>query len=137
MNILQHRAAEAMANIGNARTPHEKAAAHRKGLAIKADLEKWISDGHALKAFKGAQPKSVVGMYRGAPMVFFMVPAGGKTQPAAVTLPDGSKIIPIQNQIPVPENMVSAMIARGWVRMNDVLANLKTALGNPALTNNT
>jgi hypothetical protein len=138
LNVLQHRANEAMAKITSARTPQEKHDARQEGFAVKADLEKWLGDDQALKAFKSARPKSVVGMYKGAPRFIFMVPAGGKTQTAAVTLPDGSKIIPIQNQIPVPENMVDAMIARGWVRMNSVLTDLSSALGmsDPARPNN-
>ncbi len=136
MNILQHRANEAMAKISSARTPQERHEARQDGFAIKADLEKYLADENALKAFKAARPQSAVGMYKGAPRFFFMVPAGGKTQTAAVTLPDGTKIIPIQNQIPVPENMVT-MVARGWVRMNSVLTDLTTALGDPARPNNT
>jgi hypothetical protein len=137
LNILQHRAREAMEKISSARTPQEQHEARQEGLSVHADLAKFISDDQALKAFKTARPKSVVGMYKSAPRFFFMVPAGGKTQTAAVTLPDGSKIIPIQNQIPVPENMVDAMVARGWVRMNDVLTDLTSALRDPARPNNT
>jgi hypothetical protein len=138
LNVLQHRANQAMAKITSARTPQEKHDARQEGFAVKADLEKYLADENALKAFKAARPKSAVGMYKGAPRFVFMVPAGGKTQTAAVTLPDGSKIIPIQNQIPVPENMVDAMIARGWVRMNSVLTDLSSALGmsDPARPNN-
>lgn len=139
MNILQHRASEAMAKMSSARTPQERHDARQEGLAVRADLEKFISDDSAMKAFKAARPKSAVGMYKGGPRFVFMVPAGGKTQTAAVTLPDGSKVIPIQNQIPVPENMADAMVARGWIRMNDVLTDLSTALGmsDPARPDNT
>jgi hypothetical protein len=135
LNILQHRANDAMAKITSARTPQEKHDARQEGFAVKADLERWLGDDQALKAFKAARPQKSFGIYKGAPRFFFMVPAGGKTQTAAVTLPDGTKIIPIQNQIPVPENMVDAMIARGWVRMNDVLTDLTIALRDPARPN--
>jgi hypothetical protein len=139
MNILQHRAAAAMEKITAARTPQEHHDARQEGFAVKTDLEKFISGDQALRAFKAARPKSAVGMYKGGPRFVFMVPADGKTQTAPVTLPDGSRIIPIQNQIPVPENMVDAMVARGWVRMNSVLTDLSTALGmsDPARPNNT
>jgi hypothetical protein len=135
MNVLQHRAYAAMEKINSARTPYEKHFAREEGLAVKADLEKFLADDQAMKAFKAARPKSAVGMYKGAPRFIFMVPAGGKTQTAPVTLPDGSKMVPIQNQIPVPETMVSAMQDRGWVRANDVITELTIALRDPAQTN--
>ena len=53
---IQHRANAAMADIDAARTPAQKHAARQEGLAVKADLEKQLSDNQALAAFKAAQP---------------------------------------------------------------------------------
>jgi hypothetical protein len=136
MNVLQHRANAAMEKIKSAGTPLEKHQAHEEGMAVKADLEKFLADENALKAFKSAQPRSVVAMFKGAPRYIFMVPAAGKTQTAAVTLPDGTKVVPVQNQISVPEKMIPAMIAKGWVRANDVITELNVALRDPALPQN-
>jgi hypothetical protein len=140
LNILQHRANAAMDKISSARTPAEKYEARAEAFAIKADLEKFLNDDQALKAFKAAKPKNSFGVYgNGTGRVIFMVPANGKTQTAAVTLPDGTKIVPVQNQIPVPDNMVGEMVNRGWIRANSVISDLADALGmgNPARPNNT
>jgi hypothetical protein len=139
MNILQHRANEAIAKISNARTPQERLEARQEGLAVRADLEKFVADDQALKAFRKAKPQNSYGVYgSGTGRVIFMVPAGGKTQTAPGTLPDGTKVVPVQNQIAVPDNMVGAMMGRGWIRANSVLTDLSSALGmsDPARPNN-
>jgi hypothetical protein len=137
LNILQHRANEALEKIASARTSAEKYEARREAFAVKADLEKFIGDDQALKAFKTARPKNSAGVYGSSTgRVIFMVPANGKTQTSAVELPDGTKIVPVQNQIPVPDNMVAAMTNRGWIRANSVITELNTALGDPARPNN-
>ena len=56
----------------------EKHLAREDGLRVKADLEKHIADEAALKAFASVQPRSTVGMYKGMPRFFFMVPKGGR-----------------------------------------------------------
>ena len=111
----------------------------QEGFAIKADLEKFLGDDQALKAFRKAKPKSSFGIYgNGTGRVIFMVPSNNRTQTAAVELPDGTKVVPTQNQIPVPDNMVAAMVNRGWIRANSVITDLSGALGmsDPARTNN-
>jgi hypothetical protein len=140
LNILQHRANFALGKLASARTPLEKSNARAEAFAIKADLEKFLNDENALKAFKAAKPKSSFGVYGdGTGRVIFMVPSGNRTQTAAVELPDGTRIVPVQNQIPVPDNMVAAMTNRGWVRANSVITDLSGALGmgNPVRPNNT
>ena len=99
------------------------------------DLEKFLDDERALAAFKAAQPRNTFGMYKGTTRFVMMVPAGGKTQTAAVELPDGTKVVPIRSQIAVPQQMVPAMTARGWVRANGVITELEVALGNPPIPN--
>jgi hypothetical protein len=133
MNVLQHRAYAAIERITKARTAEEKQLARQDGLAVKSDLEKFLAEENALRAFKAARPRSAVGMYKDTTRFVFMVPASGKTQTAAVELPDGTKVVPVQNQIAVPSKMVNAMIAGGWVRANDVITELDVVLRDPAL----
>jgi hypothetical protein len=125
-HVLLHQAASAIEKIKAARTPMEKHFAREDGLRVKADLEKHIADEAALKAFAAVQPRSTAGTYKGMPRFFFMVPKDGKKQTALVTLPDGSSVTPIQSQIPVPEEQVPAMTARGWTRANSVTIDLNT-----------
>ena len=66
MNILQHRTNEALANIKDATTPHAKAVAMRRVIVVKADLEKQISDIHAVAAFKSALPQTSAGIWKGS-----------------------------------------------------------------------
>ena len=120
MNNLHHRASDILANWENAKTPFEKSVIHRDMLSVKADLEKQINDGNALAALKASNPQSAVGSWTGSPRFIFMVRANGPQAVAAVTLPDGRKVIPIQGQIPVPETLVEQMTALGWKRANDV-----------------
>jgi hypothetical protein len=136
--MLQHRANAAIAKIETARTPLEKHIARQDGLSIKADLEKQLGDDNALAAFKAAQPQSSVGVWKGNLVhdhpVFMTGPAGKITGPIA--LPDGTRAAPNpQGQIVVPMAMVPAMIARGFVRANSVIANLDTAMPDPARPN--
>lgn len=132
---LQHRAAAAMAAIDDAKTPFQKHAARQEGLSVKADLEKQIGDDRAMAAFKAAKPQNSSGVWSGAPRFIFMTRADGSKPTAAVSLPDGSKIIPIQGQIPVPENQVAAMTAQGWKRFNDVLNDKHTSQRDPTQLN--
>lgn len=135
---LQNRAAQAMADIDNARTPVQKHAARAEGMAVKADLEKQIADDAAMAAFKNAKPENSGGMWNGAPRFIFMVREDGSKPTAAVELPDGTKVMPIQGQVPVPENQVAAMTARGgWKRANDVINDKHTSIRDPAIPNGT
>jgi len=134
-HMLQHRAHEAVAKIETARTPLQKYLARQEGLSVKADLEKQISDDAALAAFKSAQPQSAFGVWKGLVHdrpVFMTGPAGTKIT-GPITLPDGSKAEPNpQGQIVVPMPLVSAMIARGFVRVNSVITHLNTTTPDPA-----
>jgi len=132
---LQNRAAQAMAAIDAARTPMEKHAARQEGLAAHADLAKQVADDKAMAAFKNAKPENSGGMWNGAPRFIFMVRADGSKPTAAVELPDGNKVVPIQGQVPVPENQVAAMMARGWKRFNDVINDQHTSMRDPARPN--
>lgn len=135
-NILQHRANAAIASIDNARTPHEKAIAEREAFAVKADLEKQLGDDKALAVFKAGKPQSSAGVWSGSPRIIFMIRADGTKPAASVALPNGSSVVPIQGQIPVPENLVAAMISQGWKRSNDVITPLSTtAASNPTHLN--
>jgi hypothetical protein len=140
---LQHRANEAMAALDAAKTPMQKHDARQEGLAVKADLEKEIAAAAALAAFKAAQPQSSFGIWKGEPVadhpVFMVGPAGTKIT-APVTLPDGSKATPNpQYQIVVPAHLVTAMLARGFIRANSVITPLgeKYPMGDPERPNNT
>jgi hypothetical protein len=135
VNVLQHRAAQAMEKLANARSPVEKHEARQEALAIKLDLENFLAAENFKAAFKAAQPKSVVGMYKGQPRFFFMVRADGSKPVAAVALPDETMVKPIQGQIPVPETMVAAMVARGWKRANDVITPANIGMRDPARPN--
>jgi hypothetical protein len=135
MNILQPRAAHAMAKIDSARTPHEKHIAREEGMRVKRDLEKQIGDDAAIAAFKNARPQNSRGMWNGAPRFIFMVRADGSKPTAAVALPDGTKVMPIQGQVPVPESQVPAMTARGWKRFNDVINDQHSGMRDPARPN--
>jgi len=132
---LQHRANAAMAAIDAAKTPLQKHEARQEGLAVKADLEKQIASDAALAAFKNAKPENSGGMWNGAPRFIHMVRADGSKPTAAVALPDGTKVMPIQGQVPVPENQVAAMTTRGWKRANDVINDKHTAMRDPAIPN--
>ena len=130
-HMLQHRAQAAIADIESARTPLQKYLAQQEGLSVKADLEKLMSDDAALAVFKAARPQSAIGVWKGAPVqdcpVFMIGPAGTKIV-APIALPDGTKASPNpQGQIVVPMPMVPAMIARGFVRANEVITNLDTS----------
>jgi hypothetical protein len=137
---LQHRAAQAMADIDAAKTPAQKFEARQAGIAVHADLEKHLSDNQAMAAFKNAQPQNSGGMYkdivRDHPM--FLVGPGGKKITTTVVLPDGSKAEPNpQGQIVVPAKLVPAMIARGYVQANSVITDPGNPLRDPARPNNT
>jgi hypothetical protein len=132
---LQHQAAVAMAAIDDAKTPLQKHVARQDALNVRSDLEKQLGDDKAMAAFKAAQPQSSVGVWKGGPRVIFMTRADGSKPTAAVALPDGTKVVPIQGQIPVPENQVEAMTARGWKRFNDVLTDQHTGMRDPARPN--
>lgn len=130
-NLLKHRADTAVAQIESARTPLEKFTSRRDGLAVLADHEKQVSDDAALALFKAARPQGSFGVWKGAPVhdrpVFMTGPAGTKIV-APIALPDGTKASPNpQGQIVVPMPMVPAMIARGFVRANEVITNLDTS----------
>jgi hypothetical protein len=135
MNTLQHRANAAIAAIDTARTAAQKHAAATEGRAVHADLEKHVADASAMAAFKNAKPENSGGMWNGVPRVIHMVRADGKTQTAMVMLPDGTKVMPIQNQIAVPETMAAQMTSRGWKRSNDVINDLHTGMRDPAIPN--
>jgi hypothetical protein len=109
-----------MAAIDEARTPAQKHAARQEGIAVHAELQKQQNDGKAMAVFRKAQPQNSYGAWSGSPRVIFMVRADASKPTAAVELPDGTKVMPIQGQIPVPENQVAAMTARGWKRANSV-----------------
>jgi hypothetical protein len=132
---LQHRANAAMVAIDAATTPLQKHTARQEGLAVKADLEKQLGDDKAMAAFKNAKPENSGGMWNGAPRFIFMVRTDGSKPAAAVELPDGTKVMPIQGQIPVPENQVAAMTARGWKRANDVINDKHISMRDPARPN--
>lgn len=130
-----------MADIDAARTPAQKHAARQEGLAVKADLEKQLSDNQALAAFKAAQPQNSLGVWKGEPVadhpIFMVGPAGTKIT-APVALPDGTKAAPNpQYQIVVPARFVPAMLARGFIRANDVITPATIAMRDPARPNNT
>jgi hypothetical protein len=136
MNQLQHRAAQAVASLQKARTPAERDAATREALGVKAELEKNQTDDAALAMIKLAQknPRNTIGMFkdvvRDRPV--FMVRARGSAGHGTVELADGTKVVASQGIIPVPSNMVPAMIARGWRRMNDsAITTLNTTLQDP------
>jgi hypothetical protein len=133
---LQHQANAAMAAIDAAKTPMQKHQARQEGLAVKADLEREIGNEKALNAFKNAKPQNSGGMWNGVPRMIYMARADGSKPVAAVELPDGTKVLPIQGQIPVPENQVPAMTARGWKRFNDVINDQHTGMRDPARPNN-
>ena len=129
MNVLQHRANEAMAKIDSARTPHEKCEARQAAIAVHADLAKHVGDENALDAFRKAKPQSMIGAYQANTVrdypVFMTGPAETRIT-GPVKLPDGTMAAPNpQGQIVVPASMVSAMMARGYFRANSVI----TAVG--------
>lgn len=134
-HLLQHRAHAAKVAIETARTPMEKHFARQEGFAIKADLERQISDDAALATFKSAQPQSAFGVWKGLVHdrpVFMVGPAGTRIT-GPITLPDGTKAEPNpQYQIVVPMALVPAMIARGFIRANSVITHLDTATPDPA-----
>jgi hypothetical protein len=144
MNVLQHRANAAVEKLANARTSLEKHEARAEAFAIKQDLEKYLGDHHAIAAFRKAAPENSAGVYQGNLVadhpVFMTGPAGTKIT-GPITLPDGSQAVPNpQYQITVPARFVPAMIARGFIRVNDAaITALTTALGmgDPARPNNT
>ena len=126
-HMLQHRAHAAMGKIETARTPLEKHAARQEGLAVKADLEKYIADDAALAAFKSAQPQNSFGVWKGLvhDRPVFMVAQSGLKITGPVSLPDGSKASPNpQGQITVPLKFLDEMMARGYFRANSVITNL-------------
>jgi hypothetical protein len=140
LNVLQHRANEAMAKITSARTPQERHDARQQAISVKADLEKHLADDKAMAAFKAAQPQNSIGMYkdtvRDHPL--FMVGPGGSKITATITLPDGSKATPNpQGQIVIPARLLPAMLARGFVQANSVMTNPDNPLRDPARPNNT
>src|SRR5664280_2273202 len=65
MNVLQHRANAAVEKLANARTSLEKYEARAEAFAIKQDLEKYLSDHHAIAAFRKAAPENSAGVYQG------------------------------------------------------------------------
>ena len=132
---LQHQARAAIAAIDAAKTPLQKHEARQQALNVRADLEKQLGDDKAVAAFKAAQPQNSGGMWKGVPRFIHMVRADGSKPTAAVAMPDGTKVVPIQGQIPVPENQVAAMTARGWKRANDVINDKHTAMRDPARPN--
>jgi hypothetical protein len=143
MNILQHRAAVAMAKITAARTPQERHEARQEGVAVKADLEQHIADENFKTAFKAAKPQSMVGAWkdntvRDAP-VFMTGPAETRiTRP--VKLPDGTMAAPNpQGQIVVPASMAAEMTRRGYFRANSVITALgeKFPMSDPPIPNGT
>jgi hypothetical protein len=141
---LQHRTAAAVAAIDAAKTPAQKSDARRAGLAVHADLEKFLADENFKTAFKKAKPKNSIGMYKADPVedhpVFLIAPDGMKIT-GPVTLPDGTKALPNpQYQIVCPASMVPAMLARGYRRFNDdAFTDRSSGMGNadPTRTNNT
>jgi hypothetical protein len=144
LNVLQHRANAAMEKISSARTSAEKHEARQEALAIKADLEKFLGDDKAIKAFKTAKPKNSAGVYKGDPVAdhpVFMTAQPRTKITGPITLPDGSKAVPNpQYQITVPARFVPAMLARGFIRVNDAaITDLSGGLGmsDPARPNNT
>ena len=124
-HMLQYRAAAATAALEAAQTPMAKRLAHQEGIAVKADLEKFVADGNAITAIKAAhtQPQNSFGMFKSAPVhdrpVFMTGPAGTKiTKP--IVLPDGTKAAANPSgQISVPIKLLPAMLARGFLRAND------------------
>jgi hypothetical protein len=139
MNLLQHRANEAMSKIDKARTPQEKAEADREGHIVKADMEKYVADLKAVAIFKATKPQSTNGMWKSDPVsdkpIFMTGPAGTKIT-APIALPDGTRATPNHaGQIVVPATAVPAMIARGFVRANSVMTPLNTIGSDPAQLN--
>jgi hypothetical protein len=137
-HVLINRAAQATAQIENARTPLEKHTAREAGMGVKLDLEQHIAGEHALDAFRKAHPKSMAGVYSGPVAdhpVFMVGPAGTKIT-APVALPDGTKAVPNpQYQIVVPARFVPAMMTRGFVRANSVFTDPGNPLRDPARSN--
>lgn len=134
MNVLQHRANEAMSKIASARTPHEKAVAEREGHIVKADMEKYLADDKAVAIFKATKPQSMFGKSDtlSDKPVFMTGPAGTKIT-APIALPDGTKAAPNpQGQITVPASAAAAMIARGFIRANSHTTALDTVGSDPA-----
>jgi hypothetical protein len=143
LNILQHRANFAMEKLASARTPAEKHEARQEAFAIKADLEKWLSDDKATAAFKAAKPRSMIGIYKGdlvADHPVFFVGPGGKKITAPIDLPNGDKAIPNPaGQVAVPAHLAPAMQRRGFIRVNDAAITDRSngmGLGDPTRPNN-
>lgn len=142
MNLLEHRAAAAIAAIESADTPLRKQIAQEEAFALKIELEKQLGSDNAVAAIKAAhaKPKNSFGMFKAAPVsdqpIFMAGPTGTKiTDPIA--LPDGTKAAPNpQGQIVVPARYVPAMIVRGFVRSNSVITQLDTTASNPPHLNN-
>jgi len=139
MNVLQHRANEAMSKIASARTPQEHHDARQEGFAVKADMEKYLADDKATAIFKATKPQSMFGVWKSDPVgdkpVFMTGPTGTKIT-APIALPDGTKAAPNPlGQITVPAAAVAAMIARGFVRANSHTTNLNTTMHDPVQAN--
>jgi len=125
--ILQHRANVAVANIETARTPLEKHAARREGLAVRLKLEKQIGDDGALAVFKATRPQSAFSMWKArSPRAAGVHDRTCRHQDCRTDCPSGrhqSRTKPA-GQIVVPMPMVAAMTARGFVRANSVITHL-------------
>jgi hypothetical protein len=137
---LQHRAAQAMEKLANARSPVEKHEARQEGLAVHAALEKHIADEAFKAAFKAAQPQSMIGVWKDTTVrdrPVFMVRVDGRIIHGPVELADGSKVVATQGIIPVPMPMVPAMVARGWKRANSVTTPANIGMRDPVRSNDT
>jgi hypothetical protein len=137
-NHLAHRVSQTIASLEKASTPGEIADARRAGLSIKAELERNQTDDAALALIKLAQanPRNVLKALSDTSVVrdhpVFMVQAKGSAGHGTVELADGTKVVATQGIIPVPSNMVAAMVARGWKRMNDAaITSLNTTMQDP------
>ena len=135
---LHHRAAQATADIENAKTSLQKRDARNAGLAVHAELAKHLADESFKSAFLNEKKRSMVGVYKGdaglvADHPVFMIGPLGTKITGKIKLPDGSLAAPNpQYQITVPAHLVPQMLARGFLRFNDdAIADLTTALGDP------
>jgi hypothetical protein len=119
---LSYRAAAAI-DAHNRASGFDKVATARELVDVKAQLEQTQREDAALQVFKATPPQSSFGAWidktvQDHPVFFYA--AGSTRILRPVRLPDGSTATPNpEGQICVPAYMAPAMIARGYVRVND------------------